>query len=155
MSRFTGTDIPDIIYTNESITSETQRLANILVRFKVNNSWIGNNDIDRTGIHLYKLVNGSWKLLETVMKNNDDIYTYFESNDTSVARWQLFAISGARNPPPEVALVITEPVVTVSPEPKTGYSMPWLLLVLIIILIGSVSYYMYRISKKENEEKKE
>jgi LPXTG-motif cell wall-anchored protein len=83
------------------------------------------------------------------MKNKDDRYTYFESNDTSVARWRLFAISGTRNSLNEVTPVPTEPIVITSPVPETGYSIPWLLIILVIILVGSVAYYLYKRGKKE------
>ena len=81
-----------IIYANENIWVGSKRIDYVVLRFRVNNSWITENKLDKTDIKLLRFDNG-WKKLNTTEINSDSTYTYFESGSPGLSS---FAISGLK-----------------------------------------------------------
>lgn len=92
-SRLAKISAPGNVYTNENVWFGSQRIRDVLVKFRVKNSWIIDNNVRTEDIRLlkYDIKNHNWIQLETVETSKDDIYTYFESKSNSLS---IFAISG-------------------------------------------------------------
>ncbi len=105
------TDALGIVYAYYNITATNLTDVNVTatIEFKVNKSWMTNENVDEATIKLYRYDEG-WKVLSTSKINEDDAYVYF-SADTHV--FSIFAISGeekvgvAATPSPTLAPGIT------------------------------------------------
>jgi len=98
-----------IIYANENVWVGSKRIKEGLIRFKVENSWITDNNLQRTDIQMFRYTD-EWKPLETKVIDKDDTYTYFESKTPG---FSAFAISGLKEGQLPVESSDTE---VVSPE---------------------------------------
>ena len=78
------------VYANENVWMESKRIDYATVRFKVENSWLINNNVSKDNIVLLRYSDG-WKKLQTNITNSDDNYTYFESMSPDLSS---FAITG-------------------------------------------------------------
>lgn len=108
-SKLVKIDPPGTVYTNENVWAGTKRIGDVLIRFRVKNSWIETNNVARTDIQLLNWSGIEWKPLESRMINKDSNYTYFESKTTGLS---LFAISGWGG----VRVPLGTPVVTMPVE---------------------------------------
>lgn len=138
-----------IIYANENIWIGSKRIDSVVLRFRVNNSWITENGFEKTEIKLLRFDTG-WKKLNTREINSDSMYTYFESRSPGLSS---FAVSGIKEGTQDArgmqALVEdsetdTAEQNTSNPAEKSpGFG--------IIAGIGIISVaYLFRISKEKN-----
>lgn len=95
---------PGIVYRNENVGMGSVRVNYISVRFRLNNSWMEDNDLDESR-HPYLLKwNGTmWLVLKTDIIGKDDTYTYLESPKAGNSRIGIFAISA---PPKRIDTVV-------------------------------------------------
>nr|WP_321419072.1 PGF-pre-PGF domain-containing protein [uncultured Methanomethylovorans sp.] len=97
-SSFTKEDTPGMVYQNMNIWvgktgfATESNIANPIVGFKVEKSWMANNNIDKETIRLYRYNADTWNELETKNTDEDDKYMYFESQTPG---FSPFAISTA------------------------------------------------------------
>jgi PGF-pre-PGF domain-containing protein len=85
--------IPEgVIYANENVWLGSARINSATLRFRVKNSWLTANGLDKGNIMLLRY-NDGWKNLQTNITNNDGNYTYFESISPGLSS---FAISGLK-----------------------------------------------------------
>jgi PGF-pre-PGF domain-containing protein len=73
--------------------NDDKNIANIEVEFKVNKSWIENNNI--SSVNLFKFENNSWKSLKTEKISEDSNSVYYNAFSTTLS---LFAIIGDVKP---------------------------------------------------------
>jgi PGF-pre-PGF domain-containing protein len=91
--------VPGIIYRNENILIGTKKLNYIGVRFKVENSWMTENNLNDTFYpHLLKWNGVNWLILKTNIIKKDQMYTYFEASKAGDAYVDIFAISAPSKP---------------------------------------------------------
>ncbi|MBT4352683.1 PGF-pre-PGF domain-containing protein [archaeon] len=103
----TKLDKPNMFLNNETynyfkITKEgilDDNIENINIIFKVDKSWIKNNEIENILLHKYK---GKWKELITIFLKKDNNYEYFK---TTLSEFGEFAISGEKIEP---IIILTE-----------------------------------------------
>ena len=74
---------------------QTSNLQSTVMKFKVTNDWISDNNIDRDGIAIYQYET-SWSKLETDFLSEDKDYIYYFF---PLERFSMFAISGEKLPP--------------------------------------------------------
>ncbi|WP_319506678.1 PGF-pre-PGF domain-containing protein [uncultured Methanolobus sp.] len=84
------------IYVDSNLASDI--IGNSKVNFKVEKSWINDNDIDLSTITLCRYSNSKWDQLSTESKGEDDLYFYFVSTTPD---FSPFAISSVE---PSVAM---------------------------------------------------
>jgi PGF-pre-PGF domain-containing protein len=93
--------VSGLVYANENVWIGTKRINYISVKFKIDNSWINENDInDKYIVTLLRWNGMEWSACRVNMTDSDDSYTYFESEnmsilplDSATASMSLFAIS--------------------------------------------------------------
>jgi len=114
----------------------------VKIKFKVEKSWIANNNIDVSQIALYRYVNGEWTKLPTVKLSEDSTYIYFESTSPGLS---VFAITGqqlatttTQPPGPGQTTTTIQPTTTTKPtapiEPTTLATVLVIAAVVIIVI---------------------
>ncbi len=106
---------PGTIYKNINILVGTSGFANpenikeAIIKFRIENSWIGDNNLASSDIKMVRWDGSRWADLETAAKNMDGTYTYFEAKTQS---FSSFAIVGMK--PQAAATETTQPALTTS-----------------------------------------
>lgn len=89
----------DIVYKNMNIWvgnlgwANSRNIADPTISFKVEKSWINENNIDKPTIRLNRYCDGNWNQLMTTMLGEDARYLYFESQTPG---FSPFAITGEK-----------------------------------------------------------
>lgn len=147
MSTLVEKPAPDMIYKYQNVWTGSQEIKDIIIRFKVDNSWISNNGMSDTNIVMLRWDNNNkeWTKLETSMVNKDDSYTYFESRPESFSQ---FAIVGLKERITIDYGEDTYPVVTTpSPisttpgditAPKSSSMIPIFGVIVIIVVVSAI-----------------
>lgn len=135
---------PGIVYKNVNIWAGTKRIKEVLIRFKVENSWLTSNNFAGSDVKLVKWDGSKWVQLETSEKTKDASFTYFE---TKTDTFSVFAITGLKGgvivPTATPAGAVTEtpakPTVTAAtPAPTPTEKVPGFELVLVVAALCSV-----------------
>jgi hypothetical protein len=111
---------PGTVYKNINILSGTKRMKEALIRFKVENSWIGSNSLAASDVKMVKWDGSQWAQLETAQTTKDDTYTYYEAKTDT---FSVFAITGLKG---GIIVPTATPVsgVTETPVMPTGTGTP-------------------------------
>lgn len=96
---------PGAVYKNMNIVVGTTKINKAVIKFNVENSWLDSNDLESSDVRMIKWDGRKWNTLETMEKNRDGIFTYFEANTES---FSSFAITGLK--------AIATPAIDSSPE---------------------------------------
>lgn len=82
---------PGITYKSFRFFVDTQynRIKNILINFRVENSWLENNSVNASSVALYRYVNGQWNSLNTTLVSQDEEYTHYTASSPG---FSVFAI---------------------------------------------------------------
>jgi PGF-pre-PGF domain-containing protein len=80
-------------YLSITSTVPSENLDKVTIKFKVEKSWITNNNIDTSTIALERYANSQWNKLTTTLVNQDSTYYYFEAVSPGLS---IFAIIGAK-----------------------------------------------------------
>jgi hypothetical protein len=125
------------VYKNVNVWAGTQRIKGAIIRFRVENSWLGSNSLAGSDIKMVKWDGSQWVQLETTEKTKDDTYTYYEAKTNTFG---MFAITGLKGgavvPPATLAAGLTETPVkptgtaTAAPTPAPTEKAPGFELVL-------------------------
>lgn len=147
---------PGTVYKNINILAGTQKMKEALIRFKVENSWLGSNSLAGSDVKMLHWDGSQWTQIETAQTTKDDTYTYYEAKTTSLSP---FAISGTKGGA-VVATPTVTPTVTETPKPVTTAVTPpvklpaittWVYALIIIVIIAAVAYF-FVIRKKEEKK---
>ncbi|MCX9025836.1 MAG: PGF-pre-PGF domain-containing protein [Candidatus Methanoperedens sp.] len=111
-------EAPGTVYKNINILAGTQRMKEALVKFRVENSWLGTNSLAGSDVKLLHWDGSQWTQLETTQTTTDDTYTYYEAKTDS---FSPFAISGIKG---GVLVPTATPVVTGTPVMPSGTGTP-------------------------------
>ena len=85
------------IWVGDTGFATPDNIKNAIVSFKVEKSWISNNDIKESLISLYRYNDNEWNKLETRKVKEDDDFVYFEAETPG---FSPFAITGVRQNQP-------------------------------------------------------
>lgn len=87
---------PDgIIYKYINIIADNENIKEISIKYKIERSWIKDNNIDKLGLLTWDGINKKWLGSSTKLIANDSEYLYFESTSTGPSQ---FAIVGIPKP---------------------------------------------------------
>ena len=67
-------------WIRKSPTLQDELLRNITIHFKIDNTWLEENDLNEEDISLFRSENDEWIELETVLEENDDSYQYYSAS---------------------------------------------------------------------------
>ena len=94
------TNVSGILYCYFNVTATNltdNDIANATIEFRVNKTWINENNIDEATITLSRYSDNNWSALPTAKINEDNTSLYFEAITPG---FSLFAISGERETAP-------------------------------------------------------
>jgi len=147
------TSAPGIVYKNINIWVGTtgfavpENIKEAVIRFRVENTWLSDNNVTSTEVKLVKWDGSKWITLETSEKMKDSTNTYLEGKTDS---FSSFAITGMKETVqmaiPTATITSPEPTLTVTTGmPEAKPSMNWALIigVLSLIAIMAVLYMLY------------
>jgi len=138
------------IWLGTSGFSVPKNIREGIVRFRVNKSWLIDENIDDGSISMMRWDGSQWVSLETKQVRTDDNYIYHEA---LTDRFSPFTITGVKAAP--VSTPTTVPGIGASPTVTPLSVMPpmalnWILYVVAaIILIGAVYYYAMKNKQKK------
>jgi PGF-pre-PGF domain-containing protein len=96
------------VYANTNVWLGTKRIKEVLIKFKVKNSWIDEKQVARSDIQLLRYIDNEWKSLETKVINTDDMYTYYEAKTLGLSNFAISAVKEGQLPPKEEVPTATE-----------------------------------------------
>ncbi|NJD53620.1 MAG: PGF-pre-PGF domain-containing protein [Candidatus Methanoperedens sp.] len=120
---------PGLVYKNENIWIGTTSFAarksmkDAVIRFRVENSWMADNNIQSEDISIFKW-GGIWNKLETKEVGEDDSYHYFEAKTDSFSHFAISALKGGGGPVGGGIFPVSVPKQTPAQEVKT-YVLPY------------------------------
>jgi PGF-pre-PGF domain-containing protein len=93
-------------YLEIEITADDKYVADddiesLKIRFKVEQTWMKENNIDKETIVLMKYHNNEWQKLPTTVISEDAVYVYFESETTGFSTFAI-AVSEGKEPTEEL-----------------------------------------------------
>lgn len=123
--QLTGTT-PDLTYSYIQIKPITEQYKHIDIIFKVSNSWIINNNLDKSEIALY-IFDTEWKQLPTGIEKQAAKYTHYKSRTEELG---LFAVAKATK-----KLHIEEPTEIEKITIKERILSPLTILIIIVLAV--------------------
>lgn len=112
---------PGIVYRNVNVWSGTKRIKEVLIRFKVENSWLSSNSLAGSEVRMVQWRESKiWIQLDTSEKNRDDKFTYYEAKTNTLSEFAIVGLKGEVMPT-ETAVEVTE---TPVPEETTPTATP-------------------------------
>jgi len=116
-------------YISIETNAESDDISSILITFKVEKSWIEENNIDKETIILLRYHNNEWQKLTTTFKSENDKNVYYEAE---VPGLSTFAIVGST--------LTTKPSTSVPTQ-----QIPWILIVIVtIVSIIAVTVLLFK-----------
>jgi PGF-pre-PGF domain-containing protein len=133
-------------------------ISSIIIRFRVDNRWIRDNDINPDTISLYRYTS-RWDKLRTEKISADSAYTYYESSSPG---FSYFGIKGEKNPerPPiveketdDIEVVVddskdvvqvgdSKPTIIEKEEPVSFNALLILIILAIIIIVIAAGFFL-------------
>lgn len=83
-----------IVYKNVNVWTGTKRMKEALIRFRVENSWLGSNSLAGSDIKMVRWDGSKWDQIETTVLRSDSTYTYYEAKTFA---FSSFAITGLKD----------------------------------------------------------
>lgn len=158
-SRLVTASAPGVVYKNMNIRAGTKKIKEVLIRFKVENSWITSNDMVSSDVKMFKWDGSKWMQLNTYEKTKDATHTYYEAKTDAFSSFAISGSKGAEAPTQTAAPVITvtgtttpEPTAAVTPpvmygSATTRYALIAYVFIAIVIITGA--WYFFVIKKRE------
>ncbi|HEC94812.1 MAG TPA: PGF-pre-PGF domain-containing protein [Thermoplasmatales archaeon] len=110
-------------YISIETNAEQEDISSIIVSFKVEKTWIEENNIDKETIILLRYHNNEWQKLSTAIKNESVEYVYYEAEVPGLSMFAIVGSTLTTQPP-------LEPLTTVY------FTQP---LIIYVIIIGAVA----------------
>ncbi|MCZ7355916.1 MAG: PGF-pre-PGF domain-containing protein [Candidatus Methanoperedens sp.] len=92
-SKLVAANPPGTVYKNVNLWIGTQRVNSVLIRFKVDNTWLTNNNVAAGDVKLLKWDGSQWTQLDTAQTTADSASTSYEAKSSTLS---IFAISSTK-----------------------------------------------------------
>lgn len=160
-SGFAGSPAPGVIYRNINIWvgktgyATGSNIQDPVIGFRVSREWLDDNNIDPSGITLYRYSDDAWSALPTAQTDSDDEYVYFKSDTPGFSPFAISAektstVSSQETEYPQVnagsAMNENSSLETAAytDDKDTGQSVLPVLLVSVMLAIIALSYVLLR-----------
>lgn len=107
-SKLVTISAPGIVYKNVNIWAGTKQIKEVIIRFKVENSWITDNNIAGSDVMMVKWDGSKWIKIETSEKRKDNTYTFYEAKTDALFVFAITGLIGEVVPIATQAIEITE-----------------------------------------------
>lgn len=117
---------PGTVYKNVNVWAGTRRIKEVLIRFKVENSWLTDNSVASSDVKMVKWDGSKWVLLETSEISKDETFTFYEAKTDTLSVFAITGLKGVAVPTATPAIGVTEtPAVTgTTPAPVPTEKVP-------------------------------
>src|SRR5574341_1050039 len=139
-----------IVYKNLNIIAGTKRIKKAVIKFRVENSWMQNNNLAGSDMKMLRWNGGKWVELETKETNKDSAYTHFEATTEGFSHFAIIGTKGETMPAalpevtqPGITQSVTATATAVSPEVSPPINLA-VVTVAILIAIAVVLYIRRR-----------
>ena len=94
-SSFANVDAPGTVYQQMNIWVgksgfvTPENVEKLLITFKVEKSWLEENNIEASTVNLYRYEDGSWNVLPTSVTEEDDEFVHFESETSGFSPFAI------------------------------------------------------------------
>ncbi len=96
---------PGIVYKNLNILAGTEKIKKAIIKFKVENSWLTRNNLAGSDVKMVKWDGGKWNALETMERQKDNTYTYFEAKTDGFSSFAIVAMPAPTSTPVQTVIV--------------------------------------------------
>jgi PGF-pre-PGF domain-containing protein len=127
----------DIKLTSHDVYLHEEEFESIKFQFKVNKSWIYENNIDINSIQLFRY-NNQWQPLLTIIIDEDDVYFYFEAESPG---FSIYTVVGT-----EIVEGSQDIIINKSLIPING----WIAIIAIVTIMLLTIVYKFKFIYKEN-----
>ncbi|MFA4936216.1 MAG: PGF-pre-PGF domain-containing protein, partial [Candidatus Methanoperedens sp.] len=138
---------PGNVYKNINILAGTKRIKEAIIRFKVENSWLGSNSLAGSDVKLVKWDGSQWVQLETSEKSKDASFTFFEAKTDSFSSFAIAGLKGVTVPTATPAAGVTEtpakPTGTATPAPTPAPTEKASGFELVLVVAALFSVYLF------------
>lgn len=147
------------IWVGTSGFATPNNIADVKLGFKVEKSWIEENDIVVSTIRLCRYYDDVWNPLPTKKSGEDDKYIFFGAKTSGFSPFSIIGSTeeevAAQSPatslmssPTTDSMSSTAPEQIGTQSPNEGVSNVWFVIgALVVLLIGGGAYWMYRAKK--------
>ena len=125
--------------TSNGSDVEEDDIESLKINFKVEKSWINDNNIDKEKVTLMRYKDGAWETLDTTYISEDDTYVYYEAE---MSGFSTFAVVGQ------------EIVTTVEKEKPVQLTNYVLIVIAVIAIIIIIVFYLFKAGYLYIEEEK-
>lgn len=115
-------------YIKIETSAKPEDIAEAAVQFKVEQSWLNENNIDESKVKLNRFADGKWQELSTTRSQKDDQFVHYEA---ATPGFSVFAITGEEK---AVGLDLL----------GGASSRAWIIILVVIVLAGAVAYFIYQ-----------
>jgi PGF-pre-PGF domain-containing protein len=106
-------------YLNIESTAPEGSIESLTIKFKVEQTWLTENNIDKNNVVLMRYHNNAWEQLDTTMIDEDTTYVYYQATATGMSTF---------------AIAVSESIIK-----SGGPPMPLLFIALIIIVLAVIA----------------
>ncbi|MCX9025834.1 MAG: PGF-pre-PGF domain-containing protein [Candidatus Methanoperedens sp.] len=133
------------VYKNVNIIAGTSRMKEALVKFRVENTWLGSNSVAAGDVKLLHWDGSKWNQLDTAQTTTDATYTYYEAKTTSLSPFAISGITGGAAGTTATSVVTGTPGTTGTgtPVPTAANKTPGFEIGLTVAIL-SVAYLLGR-----------
>jgi len=134
---------PGTVYKNLNVWAGTKRIKEALIRFKIENTWLGSNSLAGSDVKMVKWDGSQWVQIDTSVKTSDTTYTYYEAKTDTFSIFAITGLKGVAVPTATPAVEVTETPVkpagtgTPSPIPTKAPGFEAIIAILAISLLGA------------------
>ncbi|MFH2019881.1 MAG: DUF2341 domain-containing protein [archaeon] len=142
-------------------------ISGATIRFRVENNWINNYNIDTDQIYLYRYNSGEWWKLTTAQTSQDSGYTYYEATSPGFSYFAIVGFEKPEEPPHEVVVetpptgeVVNPPVESPPEEPPSDGSnqsgiggILFMFIILAVVLSAVGAFMLYQKKETEKQQK--
>jgi PGF-pre-PGF domain-containing protein len=127
----------DIKLTSNDVYLHEEEIESLKFQFKVNKSWVYENNIDINSIKLFRY-NSQWQPLVTIFIDEDDVYFFFEAESPG---FSIYTVVGTEIVEGSPDIILNKPFI-----PLNG----WLAIIgIVLIMLVAIVYKLKFIYKEE------
>lgn len=139
-----ATETDEKVYTYLEVDKtniQDEDISSVRIRFKVEKSWLSENNIDASTVTLKRYENGAWSSLPTIKATENDDFVFYEAVSPGLS---VFAVSAKQLPPTTTTTTTTVPTTTttkpiVAPEKRNIF-----VIIIVLALIVAGLFWVYR-----------
>ncbi len=138
-SKLATISAPGMVYKNVNVWAGTKQIKKVLIRFKVENSWITDNNLASSDVKMVTWDGSKWVQLETLKKSEDAVYTFYEAKTDALFIFSITGLKGEVVPTATQVIEMTEipakAIVTPKSKGTPGFELIMAITMILVVYI--------------------